>query len=271
MKKTQLDRLLQDWARGRRTTPETHDELLKGIGEQLRRRPLMGLPAPAPARPRPAVLWGSRLGWAAVGAAAASLVFCCVYQGPLPCRSTAGRATPGAAVRAPWPRTPGAGSGSEGLVRTINELFCDRLLWLAETDDDVEIGLAADGAPVPPVPGPLIAVDVFVRSRTGPEAAWRQARAVRVVTRPEQVIQTTFGAKSASRLVLWAYALEDGALAVDSKLELRSPVDASVTASRIFVSDRPLRVFSLQTDTLEFQVLQAAAVVPNGGVGSENT
>lgn len=266
MRKTPLDQLLRTWADAHRATSETHDDLTRRVTTQVRRQPLMCLPQRSAARRASA--WLRPLACALAGAAV-TLVSLLYWRGPPigPPTSAPASSVPGLplAVRQLPPDGPG------GLARTVNELFCDRLLWLVETDTDVKLGLATNGHPAELTTSSMVVVRMLVLSKAPSDTEWRRAWEANVVTRPEQIVDTILDGESQSRLALWAYAMEDGAIAVDSKLKLHEPVSVSVDTSRVFISGKPARVFSMQTETEEFQVYQTAALVPVPGGDGEGS
>jgi hypothetical protein len=247
MKNRDLHQLLRAWAARHEPDAGRLQDLAARAVLSAGRQPLArAVPAVADRPSRP---WWPHLLSAAAGAAAACLAM--VLLGHW--RQPAPPAGPASTTEAALPDLNAPGQTEAVLLyKPIDELFGGRLLWLVESDRDIRLGLPENGAPAPRSAG-VVVVRTVVLTRSGPGGAWRRLWEVTAAARAEEPLDTTL---EDARVALWAYPLPDGGVAVDSALELQQPVALSVNASNVFLSAKPLRVLSLQTETAEYQVLQ---------------
>jgi hypothetical protein len=142
----------------------------------------------------------------------------------------------------------------------MDRLFADRLAWLAETNQEVFLGLGESYA----VHGPRIALRVIVLKRASNAKSWQEIWAGDVVSRPEELVQLST-TREASRLSLWTHVLPDGAVAVDTKLDIggNGPV---WTSSSVQKPQVPQQVISARAQGGEFQVWQTATLFPGGSL-----
>jgi hypothetical protein len=247
MKNRDLTQLLRDWAARHEPDPIrmqdlTANALRAASGPPLAREAAGVADGPAPR-------WWPHLVSGLAGAAAACLVMALFGHG----REPAPVAAAAPAAEAALPELSAPGQAEAILVyRPIDELFSGQLLWLVESDKDIRLGLPDDGAPSSQ-PGGLVVVRTVVLTRRGSDTAWRRVWEVTAAARAEQPVDTTL---ENARFTLWTYPLPDGGVVVDSALELRHPVTLNINASNIFLSAKPIRILSMQTETAEYQVLQ---------------
>lgn len=250
MKQTPLDNLLQDWANRQQCRDEHTQELADAVVRQAREQALLRLRSSAPATLRPSLLW--RLGYVACGAALACLVFA------VPRVFHVGSGQDDATAQAPASAQLQWSTEDEALFLSLDQFFCGRLSWVVETDADIRLGLPESEPDPSDVAQPTVLVRLVVLSRAFHEQDWRRVWGVEIATRSETVVETTTDGVRASQLALWAYALADGAVAVDCDMELRSPVTIAVKCSDVFVSGKPKCVVSMQTDQGELRVYLTA-------------
>ena len=143
------------------------------------------------------------------------------------------------------------------LLAAAEELFDGRLAWLAEDDRDVQLGLT-DAANFPQDANPIV-VRLVVLARKSGSKDWKPVWEADLVTRDEQLVELTPQKLEKSRLRLWAYALPDGKIAVDSDLVLTGGIPILSVSSGVQQSGVPRQVFSLQRDDAECRVYQTVA------------
>ena len=104
------------------------------------------------------------------------------------------------------------------LLEEMERLFAGRVAWIAETRDQVRIGLAPDGgAPTPNAR--RLAVRLVVTRRTA-NSVRQPVWTVDVISHHEQLVHLSGPAGAGAELTLWTYTLPDGMIAIDSRLDL---------------------------------------------------
>jgi hypothetical protein len=248
-----LDSLVRAWA-ARRTPSEEHArELADRIHGELPRGRLLALGDGPPTPPALRL----KLRYAALGAVGALLAAGCVLlligQRLLPARDAA-------ACRIPE-FTKSEIAAKSQLFREIESLFADQLRWVEDSAAGVRLGIAPAPGGAVADPRPIL-IRVVVVCRSAGERSWRKLLATDVLAHCEEVVETPPDAKLANRLSVWAYPLQDGLLAVDSRIRLVTPLCASANVSAILTPGKPTQVLSVQTDEAEYRVFQMA--VPLG-------
>jgi hypothetical protein len=241
-----LDALLRDWRRRQDATAHP-DALATRVVTAMRRDSAALAPPPGPP---PRRRWAERTAWFAAGIAAAVAVVLVLRS---PARDEA----------ADWPPTVRFAAGQVAekatLVAGMEDTFGAGLVWIAEHDRRVEVGLVP-GA-LPPVGGGGVAVRIVVLARRDGEAAWRSVWQSDVLARDEQVVDVAAGPEGTGRLRLWTHPLPDGAIAVDGELALTdAPLALRASYGGVQRPGEPRRVTSHRADGVEWQVIQT--VVP---------
>jgi hypothetical protein len=147
--------------------------------------------------------------------------------------------------------------GKATLLFEMERVFAERIVWVAETDGQVKLGLTEAKQTSQPAQ-PLAVRIVVVRRQTGlanDSPVW----AVDLVSRGEQVVRVAPDNADDARLLVWAYPLPDGLIAVDTTLELRDPVTMKASASRLHENAIPSRIHSVHVDDVEYDVYQTVA------------
>jgi hypothetical protein len=65
-----------------------------------------------------------------------------------------------------------------------------------------------------------------------------------------------------NRLLLWAYVVSDGKVAIDSSIRLTTPIRASVDVTNVLTPGKPANVFSLKTEDAEYRIFQVVTPLP---------
>ena len=163
------------------------------------------------------------------------------------------------------------------LLSEMKELFGDQLMWLAETDHKIEVGLSdrrdASGSSTSGDAATPLAMRVVVEKRASAGNDWELAWAVDVVSQSEEVVDLAPATGGGTSMKLWAYALPDGMFAVDSELGFSngdgSGATSSATPGKTFRAafsnvqhDRlPSEELLTGSDGVEYRVLQTVAVL----------
>lgn len=163
------------------------------------------------------------------------------------------------------------------LLSEMKELFGDQLMWLAETDHKIEVGLSdrrdASGSSTSGDAATPLVMRVVVEKRAAAGSDWELAWAIDVVSQSEEVVDLAPATGDGTSMKLWAYALPDGMFAVDSELAFSnggpSGATSSATPGETFRAafsnvqqDRlPSEELLTGSDGIEYRVLQTVAVL----------
>lgn len=260
MTQDKLDKLLKQWATAHATSEEHARKLADRIVDELTAD---GSPVLDPAVDRRVPIPRCRrLAYAALGIAAALLIAATV------------------SFLSRWPSVPDEvvshGEDTSSTVASIGQselqasarlfhememLFADDLRWVADTDNEVRLGICPVSSG--PVAGatPLL-VRVLVVQRNSGEAAWRKVMETDVLTRSQELVEMIPDPRLDNRLLLWAYVVPDGKVAVDSSIRLTTPIRASVDVTNVLTPGKPANVFSLQTEDAEYRIFQVVTPLP---------
>lgn len=137
-------------------------------------------------------------------------------------------------------------------------LFDQRFAWLAETAEGVEIGVEERNHAIGT---PSLAVRVVVEVRSDDGSAWQTVWATDVVTRSEEVVEITPQTHDVQRFRLWAYALPDGMVWVDTGLTLAGESTELVAAEQLQRDGQAEVIYQTHHAHREIRILQAAAVL----------
>ena len=146
------------------------------------------------------------------------------------------------------------------LLSEMDRLFRERLAWVAETNQEVSLGLDESSS----AGGPHVAVRVVVLKRAADAKSWQPIWTGDVVSRPEELVQLS-STSDASRLSLWTHVLPDGAVAVDTELGIEDS-GTVWTSSSVQQSQVPQQVLFARAQGGEFQVWQTAALLQEGAL-----
>ncbi|HUT10596.1 MAG TPA: hypothetical protein VMY42_08870 [Thermoguttaceae bacterium] len=252
-----LDRALHGWAE-RREAAKDHDGLLGRImtahGRGGGALPPVSLHAP---RLRP-----HRTAWFAMGAAAAALVAATllVVLRPRPDVVVPSDLPPQYA----WLDQSQLGEKA-ALLREMERVFENRLQWVAETEGRVVMQVEQDGRDGAALPAEAagVAVRVVVVQRDADSDQWTPVWAVDVLARQQQVVHLTpsnAGLPPGTELVLWAFAVDDDVIAVDSRLSVAEH-SLQVEFSDVQRSGVPARVYEVREHGRQYRVFQTIAML----------
>ncbi len=146
------------------------------------------------------------------------------------------------------------------LFREMNATLADRLKWMAETDDDVQVATIDREVYRPLSAEPLVLVRTLVLSRPISGGKWRSDWRAQVVTRAQETVRVNLG-DDAAALTIWTFPLDGEAVAVDSRLQVKGDLDIETSASEILISARPVGIHRFVRDDREYRIMQAATVL----------
>lgn len=147
-------------------------------------------------------------------------------------------------------------AGKAVLLAEVERVFGDRLAWIAETNGHVSFGLTPDADRSRT---PLAVRVVLVRRRDG--AAAEPVWAVDLVARSEQVVRVVPEDAQGAEVLVWAYSLPDGKIAVDTNLALTAPVSVVSTQSGLQEDGVPTGVFTARHGDAEYELFQTVSVL----------
>jgi hypothetical protein len=260
MTQDKLDKLLRQWAAAHATSEEHAQKLADRIVDELTGDDSVAVvPAtdervPVPRR--------QKLAYAAVGIAATLLIAATVSllsRGP----SVPNEVVPhnDGALLALASVEPSELDDSARLFDEMEMLFADDLRWIADTDSEVHLEIRPVSSRPTTGATPLLVRVVVVQRKSG-ETGWRKLLETDVLARSQELVETAAGPSADNQLLLWAYLLPDGKVAVDSSIRLTTPIRASVDVSNILSPGKPANVFSLKTEDAEYHILQMVTPLP---------
>jgi len=239
-----LDRLLQDWAAQTRWPENRRRQVEAKIAQEVRRQARLGS-SPEPRATAPG--FGIRLAYLACGAAVALLAVCAARHF-LPAARNGERIEPSLAAA-------NRVKSMSVLFDEANRLFDGELRWIAQTGSDVKMEINPPRIGVSRDPE-AFAVAIAVVARPVGQTQWRPVWETRVVTRPQDWIETALDAKSENRLRLWLLPLPDGRIALESGLTLNVPFQFRTQTSEILEDGQPCRVISITQGGTEYRIIQ---------------
>jgi hypothetical protein len=204
--------------------------------------------------------WPNRLGWFAVGAAAAILaaVFVVSRLGPEGGRD--GQRQQGADLP-PEVRLGRQQLAAEAsLFAAMKEVFADRLAWMAEADGKVILGIEPEN-PASADGSQPITIRLVVMAREPGETAWHRRFRVDCIALSEQLVELAPPDGAEARVAFWAHLLPDGMIAVDTSLDVAGAY-GEASSSAVQRPQVPMRILDLRTSENEYRVFQTVAVLP---------
>ncbi len=148
--------------------------------------------------------------------------------------------------------------GDVELFRRMEELFDGDLRWVAEANGEVSLGLGRAPQAGVSQATPLVIRLVVVERKRG-DSSWNKVLTADVLTRNEELVEAAPSRKGDGRLLVWAYRLADGNVAVDASLRLAGPRGLNVDLTNVLTPGEAREVFALRTAEGEFRVFQAAS------------
>jgi hypothetical protein len=251
MKNNKLDSLLRDWAARHGGDPVRRDALVESVRRRLGHEEVSMAPVPAPARRKR--LHGG-LAYAVGGFAAGLLVAVGLFWTWPQWRGLIGADPYGQTAYLSAAEIKRSGE----LFRRMEEVFPGNLCWVAETGGEVSLGLGQCSGTSVSQATPLV-VRTVVLKRVPGESAWRTVFAADVLSRGEEMVEIAPSQMPDDRLLVWAYRLPDGNVAVDANLRLADSPAAGVDVTNVLAPGRAVQVFTTKTPDAEFRVFQAAS------------
>ena len=148
------------------------------------------------------------------------------------------------------------------LLGEMNEVFDNRLVWMAETSNDLDFGLRqVNKIDVARTVNDGIAVRIVVQRRSVGSSDWQQFWAMDVVSRYEEFVTVSPQKDAGQQLQLWTYRLPDGAIAVECSLQLNGDDSLLAESSELHRDSKPQQVATTRDHETEYRVFQSVAVL----------
>lgn len=255
-----LDGMLRQW-KAEQAPDAAHKENLNGrIRHAIRQETRKPVPAPSGAGTPLAPLFG-RLAYTALGVAAVLTILLVIHFREEGERPSTGRWPGFAASAQSLAAIDGEGMAEAAtLFREMNATFGDRLKWVVETDEDVQVATIDQERDGEQPETALVLVRTLVLSKPVSGGRWRPDWRAQVVTRSQEVVQVNFGGGKA-RLTMWTFPVNGEAVAVDSRLELPGTMSIESSASEILLSAQPEGIHTFFRDGREYRIMQAAKIL----------
>ncbi len=254
-----LNELLKDWATSATGASDDHLERLGSrISQELARTEQAALHR-EPRTQRGTTRW-PRLAFAGLAVAAAVAVGIVLWPRNAPSRATTDDIAPAtlAEVSASELRR------SARLFHETATLFPHSLEWIADSEEDVRLGLAG-GRRAIDLTQPRMLIRLVVVCRREGDNHWTRVWSTDILAHAEQLVKAAPDPRRNNSFVFWLLPLEDGNIAVDLRIVLRSPIRAACETTDVLEPGKPSQVFSLKARGSEYRVLQVVVKLPDEG------
>lgn len=251
--KHQIDGILRDWARRQAIGTERLDRLCRTAKDRVAANP--------PSFKRSTSAWGRLIWPAAAAVAAAMLIIARIWSaGDHRGREKAG-ICPADAAGVERLLSSDDSARAAVLADAIQRLFAHEWRWVAQSDGNIEIETVAPDT----MPGHKAAQSILVRfvvmTRPRGEAGWRTTWETDVLMRSEDFLDFKPDPTLANRLQLWVYPLGDGKVAIDTGVDLESPIHVATHAQNLVSEGKPVEILALMTDAAEYRVMQEVVIL----------
>jgi hypothetical protein len=146
----------------------------------------------------------------------------------------------------------------ERLFKEMDRLFNGNLRWVAESNGDMGMGVET-------IPGQHDAVPALVRvtvlSRQKDTTTWSTAWQSDVVLRGQDLVEVAPNAKTANKLSLWVFPLEDGKIAVDTSLSLELSGRLATQVSAVIAPGETTQLAAVYENDTEYRVFQTVVLL----------
>jgi len=150
----------------------------------------------------------------------------------------------------------------QSVFAEVDRLFDGQLAWVAETAEQVLLGLTEDHGAA--TGRPRVVVRLAIMRRAAAAKDWVPVWWVDVLCRPEEVVRVSHDGQLGD-LYLWAYLLADGMVAVDTELSVEGPVQIRAARSDLYQRGVPKILLVRSHNGVEYRVLQTVAVLDSRG------
>lgn len=153
------------------------------------------------------------------------------------------------------------------LLNVLQETFPNDLLWVSETEGEIQIGLRSTTTPPAAANNRSedLAVRIVVAARRNDQPAWTTLCQADVLTEPEELVEVPLDANGDGWLAVWVCLLPDGLMAVDTDLSLPGLRGLHASASTVQREGVPYRADSGAAGGWEYRVFQTVGRLPEKG------
>ncbi len=142
------------------------------------------------------------------------------------------------------------------LLHEMESIYGCQLNWLAETDQRVQFDIEQR---VTARDDQVVAVRVVVQRRQLGRTQWELAWEIDVVARNEEVVRLVPETAGMPQLEMWAYALPDGMIALDTDVQLDGSALVRSVTTVLQPDGRPQEVLTARAANVEFRVYHTVA------------
>jgi hypothetical protein len=248
--KKNVDDLIREWAKQSEPTDEHIETLKRRVAGKLS----YVQPASAEVRSMSTAMHVfSRLAYTALGAVAVAILFAL----PRLSDRNGDRSAANAAASMANISESRVEMG-ELLFKEMDRLFNGNLRWVAESNGDIGMGVET-------LPGQHDAVPALVRvtvlSRQKDTTTWSTAWQSDVVLRGQDLVEVAPNAKTANKLSLWVFPLEDGKIAVDTSLSLELSGRLAAQVSSVIAPGETTQLAAVYENDTEYRVFQTVVLL----------
>lgn len=154
------------------------------------------------------------------------------------------------------------------LFREVNAMFGQRVRGVVEAGNNMVIDVAGDRTAEQLNAAPIIVVQIQMMTRRTGSAKWTPVWSTDIMARGEELVEKSSDSKDGNKILVWAYPLEDGTIAVDSTLDMIAPLKVKWTGNNVLTPGKSVRVQSATTDSQEYQILQTARILGKPGASA---
>ncbi len=145
------------------------------------------------------------------------------------------------------------------LYQRFAEVYGKELLWISDVDGELSVEL--ESAPELARRKEFVGVKLVLVSRVvdrKEHGSWKLERSVSLLAGREERVQLNLNDENAFQLEIWAFPVEQHLVSVDLRCRFDLPVSVSVANSELYRSGKPINVYSLIQDGVEYRLYQSA-------------
>lgn len=146
------------------------------------------------------------------------------------------------------------------LFQETSALFNDRLHWIVQTANDIQLGIQPGNTAFTDAKN-LLLIRLVVVKKTGSETHWENVWQGDVLAADQEVIRVGLGPHRQDRLSVWSFPNADGTFTVESRLSLERPVQLATESDAVCRPGRPRQIALFITGDAEYRIFQTLDVL----------
>ncbi len=147
------------------------------------------------------------------------------------------------------------------LASAMQALFAHEWRWVAQSGGNIEISVAAPNEVVRENSARPVMVRLIMMTRPRGDEEWRTTWETDVLMHSEDFLDFQPDPAFANHLQLWVYPLGDGKLAVDTGIEIETPIRVATQIQNLICERNPVEILALSTDAADYRVMQAVVML----------